>query len=65
MRHLLHSRQGLRDRWFDEHEKQYYFKVDLDYPAKLHDRNNDYPLASETMTIENVMTSEKQHELRA
>ena len=31
----------------------------------MHDRDNDYPLAPETMTIEAVMTSEKQHELPA
>ena len=53
-----------RDRWFDKHEKQYYFEMDLDYPAEQHDRENDYPLAQETMTIEAVITSKKQHELR-
>ena len=40
-------------------------EVDLDYPAEMHDRDDDYPLAPETMTIEAVMTSEQQHELRA
>ena len=53
------------DRWFDEHEKQYYFEVDVDYLSELHDRDDDYQLAPETKTIEVVMTSEKQHEPRA
>ena len=51
------------DRWFDEHEKQYYFE--MDYPPELIDSDDDYPLAPETMPIEAVMTSDKQHELRA
>ena len=54
-----------RNQWFDEHEKQYCFKMDVDYPPELHDCDDDYPLAPKTMTIEAVMTSEKQHELRA
>ena len=29
-------------------------EVDLEYPEDLHDINNDYPLAPECVTIENV-----------
>ena len=31
----------------------------------MHERDNDYSLAPKKMIIEAVMTSEKQHELRA
>ena len=37
----------------------------MDYPSELHDRDEDYPLAPETMTIEYVITSKNKHELRA
>ena len=62
-RHL--QKKISRDRWLYEHENQYYFEVDLDYLPELHDRDDDYRLAPETMFIKAVMTSEKQHELRA
>ena len=35
----------------------YVLEVDLLYPAKLHDRHNDYPLAPEKMTITSDMMS--------
>ena len=37
----------------------------MEYPAELHERNDDYPLAPEVMTIEPEITGEKQHNLRA
>ena len=53
-----------RDRWFDQ-ERHHIFEVDMDYPPELHERDDDYPLAPETMTIEAAITGEKQHELRS
>ena len=32
----------------------YILEVDLEYPSKLHDLHNDYPLASETMVLNRV-----------
>ena len=38
--------------------------MDLEYPPELHERDDDYPLAPEVMTIEPEITGEKQHNLR-
>ena len=56
--------KATRDQWF-QREVHYFFQVDLDYPPELHDRDDDYPLAPENMTIEAEITGEKQHQLRA
>ena len=39
--------------------------MDLEYQAELHERDDDYPLASEEMTMEPEITGIKQHNLRA
>ncbi|XP_065652858.1 uncharacterized protein LOC136080174 [Hydra vulgaris] len=47
-------------KWMDDYELTYWksipciLKVDLDYPKHLHDEHNDYPLAPERITIDQV-----------
>ena len=43
----------------------YILEVDMDYPQELHERDDDYSMALELITIEAETTGEKQHELRA
>ena len=43
----------------------YILDVDLEYPRTIHDRDDDFPLAPEEMTIETNIVSERQHELKA
>ena len=38
-------------------EKGYILEVDLEYPKKLHNLHNDYPLAAEKITVEKDMLS--------
>ena len=35
----------------------YFLEVDLDYPDKLHESHNDYPLAPEKLAVSNDMLS--------
>ena len=49
----------------NEDKKSLILEVDLEYPPAFHERDDDYPLASEVMTIEFEMTNEKQYNLRA
>ena len=41
------------------------FGVDYEYPPELHERDDDYPLVPEVMTIKPKITGKKQHNLRA
>ena len=45
----------------DDDEDGYIFKVDLHYPASLHNQHDDYPLASESLVIDHSMYSPTQH----
>ena len=49
----------------EEDKKSFILEVDLEYRPKLHERDDDYPLSPEVMTIEPEITGEKQHNLRA
>ena len=49
----------------EENKKSFIFEVDLEYLPELHERDDNYPLAPEVMTIEPEITGEKQHNLRA
>ena len=49
----------------EEDKKSFIFEVDMEYPPELHERDDEYPLAPEVMTIEPEITGEKQHNLRA
>ena len=42
----------------------YIFEVDLEYPANIQDRDDDYPIALEMLEIRTEMLSEKKLRLR-
>ena len=57
---------GLFDhRQNEEDKKSFILEVNLEHPPKLHERNDDYPLAPEVITIEPEVTVEKYHNLCA
>jgi len=43
--------------------KSYFFEVDIDYPAHLHEAHNDFPLCPERMTVYDEQLSETQHDI--
>ena len=47
----------------DDDPVGYVVECDLDYPRRLHDEHNDYPLVAEKVAITVEMISEKQAEL--
>ena len=49
----------------DEQEFGYIVKVDLDYPERLHEEHNDFPLAPERMAVKKEWVSEKQMNIKA
>ena len=49
----------------EKDNKSFILEVDLEYPPELHERDDDYPVAPEVMTIEPEITGAKQHNLRA
>ena len=56
---------GIFDHRVLDEKKSFILEVDLKYQPELHERDNDYPLAPEVMTIEPEITGEKQHNLLA
>ena len=48
-----------------DQEFGYFIECDLLYPAELHDKHNDYPLAPERMRVEEPMLSDAQRDLRS
>ena len=47
---------GLFDHRENEYKKSFILEVDLEYQPELHERDDDYPLAPEVMTIEPEIT---------
>ena len=45
--------------------RHFIFEVDMEYPNAIRERDDDYPMASELMTITPETIGPKQHELRA
>ena len=49
----------------NDQPRHFIFEVDMKYPSTLHERDDDYPIVPELMTITPETTGPKQHELRA
>ena len=49
----------------EEDNTSFFLEVDLEYPPKLHERDDNYLFAPEMMTIEHAITGKKQHNLRS
>ena len=49
----------------DEDTASFILEVDVEYLLELFERDDDYPLAPDVMTIEPEIINEKQHNLRA
>src|SRR6218665_3070439 len=47
----------------DEDAKKYILEVELEYPAHLHHKHNDYPLAPENIAVKDHMLSTYMHEI--
>ena len=54
-----------RQAFFNQADSNYIMEVDLEYPPELHERDDDYPLAPENISISDQNTGPKQHEPRA
>ena len=56
---------GIFDHQMLDENKSVILAGNLEYPAELHERDDNYPLAPKVMTIELEITNEMQHNLRA
>lgn len=48
----------------DDADEGYILEVDLEYPAHLHQKHNDFPLCAENIAIPNEMLSEYSRQLK-
>ena len=56
---LINWKQQTNDQYYG-----YFVECDLDYPAELHDKHNDFPLAPERLEVNVEMLSEQQITIR-
>ena len=56
---------GIFDNQVLDKKKNFILEMDLEYPTKLHEQDDNYPLAPNITTIEPEITGEKEHNLRA
>lgn len=47
-----------------DHNQSYIWELDLNFSVKLQNRDNNYSITLELMTIKGIIINEKQHELR-